>query len=109
MESFLSRQKTHRRVRMRTRGITSLGAKPPCPSVYFLGGRGCPIVSMLSWRVKKVHVAREVKMKLSTALVISLLSSAVVSAITEPNCTVKYGEFMHASVHVLYCIELVLY
>ena len=47
-------------------------------------------------------LAREVKMKLSTALIISLLSSAVVSAIIEPNCTVKYGEFMHASVHVLY-------
>ncbi len=45
-------------------------------------------------------------MKLSTALVLfSLLSSALVSAITEPNCTVKHGEIMHASVHVLF-IEL---
>ncbi len=42
-------------------------------------------------------------MKLSTALVLfSLLSSALVSAITEPNCTVKHGEIMHASVHVLF-------
>ncbi len=51
-------------------------------------------------------------MKLFKALLFILLSSAVVSAITEPNCTVKHGEIIKfiiiTDIDCMMCILLIL-